>query len=170
MIGYFQHGEELRLNTRALHLQQEELHRQVEETAQLVKAADRQAQAAQQDLQHRQEREDREAAPEFVSDGASFSFGKVMVDLKNRGGEARNVSLHYDGPYEFNFPPKTYVESNGPPARLAFMPRRNQPPDYPIRFSINSTDRLGHGHNQNFELSQDLQLVRVIAPGRSRPS
>ena len=36
MIGYFQHGEELRLNTKALHFQQVELQRQVEETAHRV--------------------------------------------------------------------------------------------------------------------------------------
>ena len=39
VIGYFQHGEELRLNTKALETQQEELRRQVEETARLVEAA-----------------------------------------------------------------------------------------------------------------------------------
>ncbi len=36
VIGYFQHGEELRLNTKALELQHEELSRQVKETARLV--------------------------------------------------------------------------------------------------------------------------------------
>ena len=47
VIGYFQHGEELRLNTRALEAQQEELRRQVEETATLAKNAERQARAAE---------------------------------------------------------------------------------------------------------------------------
>ena len=47
VIGYFQHGEELRLNTRALEAQQEELRRQVEETGKLAKNAERQARAAE---------------------------------------------------------------------------------------------------------------------------
>ena len=47
VIGYFQHGEELRLNTRALEAQQEELRRQVNETATLAKSAERQARAAE---------------------------------------------------------------------------------------------------------------------------
>ena len=41
VIGYFQHGHELRQNTTALRLQQEDLKRQAEEIARLVDATDR---------------------------------------------------------------------------------------------------------------------------------
>ncbi len=47
VIGYFQHGEGLSLNTEALKTQQEELRRQVEETASLAKNSERQAKAAE---------------------------------------------------------------------------------------------------------------------------
>ena len=67
VVGYFQQGEELHLNTKALHAQQEELHQQVKETALLAKAAGEQAQAAQADLEYRQRREAMAAAPLFVS-------------------------------------------------------------------------------------------------------
>ena len=139
VIGYFQHGEELRLNTEALRMQQMELQRQVEETAHLVEAANRQALAAQQDLQHRQEREAREAEPEFILGTESFSSGqaKATINLQNRGGEARDVSLHYDGPYQFKFRPRPYIETNGR-ANLSFTSRGKQPLDYPIRFRITS--------------------------------
>lgn len=40
VIGYFQHGHELRLNTRALRLQQEDLKRQAEEISRLVEATE----------------------------------------------------------------------------------------------------------------------------------
>lgn len=40
VIGYFQHGHELRLNTRALRLQQEDLKRQAEEISRLVDATE----------------------------------------------------------------------------------------------------------------------------------
>ena len=62
VIGYFQHGEELRLNTKALKTQQEELRRQVEETARLVDAA-------REEVRFLQRRERREARPDLVSTG-----------------------------------------------------------------------------------------------------
>ena len=40
VVGYFQHGQELRLNTEALRHQQEELKRQAEEAARLAKATE----------------------------------------------------------------------------------------------------------------------------------
>ena len=48
VVGYFQHGEELRLNTKTLEAQQEELRRQVEETANLARNSERQAKAAEE--------------------------------------------------------------------------------------------------------------------------
>ena len=161
VIGYFQHGDELRLNTEALQLQQKELKLQVKETANLVDAANRQAQAAYQDLEDRREREAREAEPEFVSGVASFSPNEVSIELKNRGGEARMVSLSYAGIYQPIFPPKAYIETNGPPARLVFRPRRSQPLDFPIRFTIKSTDRLGHRHDQEFVFFEEGILERT---------
>ena len=164
--AYFQHGEELRLNTEALRMQQMELQRQVEETAHLVEAANRQALAAQQDLQHRQEREAREAEPEFILGTGSFSSGQATIDLQNRGGEARDVSLHYDGPYQFKFRPRPYIESNGR-ANLSFTSRGNQPLDYPIRFRITSTDRLSHRHNPGFRIFSGPRTCEGMIPGRA---
>ena len=129
------------------------------ETALLVEAAKQQAQAAEQDLQDRRKREAREAEPEFVSGGRSSSAEEVSIQLQNRGGEVRDVSLHYGGPYEYSFPTRVYIESNGK-ARLVFKARHDQPLVYPIRFTINSTDRLGHNHNQEFAYSLD-SLVRL---------
>ena len=161
VIGYFQHGDELRLNTEALQLQQKELKLQVKETANLVEAANRQAQAAYQDLEDRREREAREAEPEFVSGGASVSPNEVSIELKNRGGEARMVSLRYVGIYQPTFPPKPYIETNGPPAKLVFRPGRNQQLHLPIRFTIKSTDRLGHRHDQEFVFLEGGRLDRT---------
>ena len=48
VVGYFQHGKELRLNTEALRLQQDELERQANETRRLARAADRQAIATEE--------------------------------------------------------------------------------------------------------------------------
>ena len=159
VIGYFQHGEELRLNTEALLTQQKELKQQVAETALLVEAANQQVQATEQDLQDRQKREAREAEPEFVLGEASSSLKVARIQLHNRGGEVRDVSLHYGGPYEYNFPTRAYIESNGK-ALLVFRARHDEALVYPIRFTINSTDRLGHNHNQEFEYTVG-SLVRL---------
>ena len=161
VIGYFQHGDELRLNTEALQLQQQELKLQVKETANLVDAANRQAQAAHQDLEDRRKREARQAEPEFVSAGASYSQNEVSIKLKNRGGEARMVSIRYTGRYKPIFPPKAYIETNGSPDTLVFRPGRNHAIDLPIRFTIKSTDRLGHRHDQEFVFLEDGSLART---------
>ena len=58
VIGYFQHGEELRLNTRALETQQEELRQQVKETARL-------ADTGKEEMQFIRERERRQASPTY---------------------------------------------------------------------------------------------------------
>lgn len=47
VLGYVQQGEELRLNTEALRMQQEELRNQVRETAELAAHAARQAKASE---------------------------------------------------------------------------------------------------------------------------
>jgi len=47
VIGYFQHGDELRINTIVLEAQQKELQLQVKETATLAKSSERQAMAAE---------------------------------------------------------------------------------------------------------------------------
>ena len=161
VIGYFQHGDELRINTEALQMQQKELKLQVKETANLVEAANRQAQAAHQDLEDRREREAREAEPEFVSRGARRSPNEVSIELMNRGGEARMVSLSYAGTNQAIFSPEAYIETNGPPATLVFRPGRSPAIDLPIRFTIKSTDRLGHRHDQEFVFLEDGKLERT---------
>ena len=68
VIGYFQHGEEIRLNTKVLKLQQEELRRQVEETATLARNAERQAKAAEDRAFH----ETMAAQPDIAAAGGEF--------------------------------------------------------------------------------------------------
>ena len=145
VIGYFQHGQELQLNTAALRTQQEELHLQVEATKRL-------AEAAQQDLAYRQQREAQEAEPYFVfSLVGSMSPGSVEINIENRGGEVHDVSHQYNGLYQSILHlPTPYIERYGT-ARLEFTFAREL--EWPIRFRINSTDRLGKTHSQECEFS-----------------
>ena len=102
VIGYFQHGKELRLNTKALKTQEEELRRQVKETARLVDATG-------EEVRFLQERERREAMPDLVSTGggATASDG-TLIDLQNRGAEVRDIAISYEGSYDLIFSPTKY--------------------------------------------------------------
>ena len=101
VIGYFQHSEELRLNTKALEAQQEELRRQVQETATLAENAKRQAQATEHlvqlnkaDREREARREIRKAQPHFVDDGGGTSGAEIYTNILNRGNVAKDIELH----------------------------------------------------------------------------
>ena len=167
VIGYFQHGKELRLNTRVLEMQQEELRHQVEETAHLAKNSERQAEATERlvqitkkDLEREQWIEARNAKPEFVDDGGTFSRDKLRKYLKNRGGEARNVKVHYEGDHLLSFSAIKIFESN---ARGTLIVRENNSPlTFPIRFQIICTDLLDNTHTMKFEISESQVLKEIL--------
>ena len=166
VIGYFQHGKELRLNTRVLETQQEELRHQVEETAQLAKNSERQAEATERlvqitkkDLEREQLLEARNAKPEFVGNGSDFSVDKLIIYFRNRGGEARNVEVYYEGDHLLSFFPIKILESN---ARGQLVIRENNSPfTFPIRFQINCTDLLDNAHTMEFEFSESNSLKEI---------
>ena len=167
VIGYFQHGKELRLNTRVLETQQEELRHQVEETAQLAKNSERQAEATERlvqltkkDLERDQWHEARNAKPEFVGSGSAFSVDELIILFRNRGGEARNVKVHYEGDHLLSFSPIKILESN---ARGELVIRENNSPfTFPIRFQINCTDLLDNAHVMEFEFSESHGLKEIL--------
>lgn len=103
IIGYFQQGMELQLNTAALKLQQEELRRQVEETAALVGESRRQAEATTQlvEIQNREHKEATRIAkdriqPRLEWQGFSRSGDGFEVRFQNVGGPAWNLSAKLD--------------------------------------------------------------------------
>ena len=156
VIGYFQHGEELRLNTEALIAQQEELRRQVEETAILAKNSERHteetarlAQITKAGLDRETLKEIRDAKPEFVSSGGGSSGGNITTHIINRGGEARDIEFYYEGVYQLDFSPKDLFTTDTR-GRLT-MKDRNESIQYPIQFRIHCTDRLGIKYEIEFE-------------------
>ena len=162
VIGYFQHGEELRLNTEALKAQQAALQRQVEETEHLVEAAKLQAQVVEQDLKDRQSREAREAKLEFVFGGQVVSGPRIETEIRNRGGEAHNIEVTYDSPHSSSFSPSELVESNGL-AELVIIQDSNHPLEWPIRFGISCTDCRDRRHKFDFELSEAGKIEDISA-------
>lgn len=100
ILGYLQQGEELRLNTRALQLQQEELRHQVAETAKLVLHAETQAQATMDAVLLERQREDnarkekkKAAQPFFAFRGSNDSATASTMKFKNTGGRTRVQSF-----------------------------------------------------------------------------
>ena len=164
VIGYFQHGEELRLNTRALEAQQEELRRQVEETATLAQNAERQAQATEglvqlneADREHAAWREVMEAQPIFVEHGGGSSGAEVYTNLLNRGGVALDLELFYDGPNWLEISPTRRLDSNQE-TKLTLRQVRGQRLDFPVQFALAYTDRLAARRLRRFELSEHHEV------------
>ena len=89
VVGYFQHGEQLRLNSKELHLQYVELRRQVDETRNLVDAA-------KSELRFQEEREARAASPVFIFRGGGNSEREAKHDLHNFGAGVRDVEFSCD--------------------------------------------------------------------------
>ena len=166
VIGYFQHGKELRLNTRVLETQQQELRHQVEETAHLAKSSERQARATERlvqitkkDLEHEQWSKARNAKPEFVGAGSSISVNKLEILFRNCGGEARDVKVHYEGNHLLAFSPIQIFDSKVR-GKLVFR-ENNSPFTFPIRFQINCTDLLDNAHTMEFEFSEPNSLKEI---------
>ena len=176
VIGYFQHGDELRLNTKALEAQQEELRQQVAETALLAQNAERHAEATEKlALLTRMEqvrdaqREARAAQPEFIFGGSTISGREIVVKLQNRGGEARNVRAEYSGPHHMTSSLRAILELNAI-FSLKITQTSNITIEYPIVFSIFCADLLGTEHSFTFEYSQNEGLNEVSHERKSSAS
>ena len=170
VIGYLQHGEELRLNTRALNAQKEELGRQVAETAILAGNAERQARATEDLAQQNKEGQEREALrqaleaqPELIGAGGSSSGAGLLTNIVNRGGEAKDIELICERPHRLGFSPKRRLDSGGKAMLTVWQGEETL--RFPIRFSIGYTDKFGSRHKRDFELRENHEL-REIPDGK----
>ena len=170
VIGYFQHGEELRLNTKALRAQQQELQRQVEQTAVLANNAARQAAATEELARLDEEREvrekllrERDAQPEFIDVGGGSSREEIHRKIKNRGADATIIELNCTGAYFLNIAPAERLET-GSTAKLT-LSRKNWPLEFPIRFSISYTDKFGKRQTKECELQKDHKFREMLGGG-----
>ena len=164
VIGYFQHGQELRLNTEALKAQQEELRRQVEETAILAKSAERQAQANEElvtlnrtEQQREIERRVAAAQPMFVGYGGS-SGGKFSQGILNQGADITDIEIRclnhpklVDKLFRYNIWKRDDSRNLGFGSGLNYT-------DFPIAISISYNDNLGTRNSRKFKVSADHEL------------
>ena len=161
VVGYFQQGEELRLNTQALEAQQEELRRQVQETAFLAKNAERQAAAAElladlnwNEKEQMELKEKLEAQPIFWRPGGgSVTGGKIKTNVVNRGGEVTDVKLGYEGPYRLTLS-RSRLWKNEEDAELTLHQPKDVPLEFPFEFSISYVDKFGEEHVKHFEYTK----------------
>ena len=110
VVGYFQHGRELRLNTDVLKAQERELRQQVSATTKLAEVAAREAKAAE-DLadatrtgqQRAETREIEEAQPVFVRVSSTQNSTMISIKVQNRGGEARDLEIESDDPTKLSW-------------------------------------------------------------------
>ena len=167
VIGYFQHGQELHLNTRALKAQEDELRRQVEATTTLADNAERQARAAEGLVQiSHAERERAQgleivaAQPVLVGAGGSSSGAQFIQDFQNRGGEVTDPELDYQGPHSLTLSPSGRLESDAK-GRLTLLQTKGVPLQYPIRFGLTYTDRFRNRRVQRYEIRQGWDLRDV---------
>ena len=166
VIGYFQHGEELRLNTMALHVQQEELRRQVEETATLARSAERQAKASEElallnkaDQEREAVREELDAQPVFVEGGGRSGRNGYETNIQNRGGEITDIELNYGGPYTVTISTQRRLTQGGK-ATVTVDPGR-EALVFPVRFRMEYTDRLDKRREKEFELGEQHEFREV---------
>lgn len=155
------------LNTRALETQQEELRRQVEETSQLSKNSERHARATEHlaritkiALDRETMSEAKDAEPEFVDAGGSSGGAEFSTRIKNRGGEARNVRVEYEGPHQLRFRTVRIFDSDTQ-RNLILNLKHGVPFEFPVKFTIKCTDRLGCRHAMEFELLDSHELRKI---------
>lgn len=163
VLGYFQQGEELRLNTKALLAQEAELRRQVEETAALVRNAERQAAAAEKlatDSAAATERaallEERLAQPSFKGGGGSGAGGNLRVIVRNSGGNATDLSVM--GPHGVNMllEPLDVIRTG----EVGYL-QIKWDGSYPFKFTIAYRDKFQKTQSQTFEMYEPFKFQNV---------
>ena len=154
VIGYFQQGEELSLNTKALELQQKE-------TATLARNMDREAKVSEE-LMFRQTMA---SQPDIVTAGggscnAPYDDYDYRVTLNNRGETATEIKLHYEGLHGLGFRPLDRWNRDDSAELYVRLVRDNDnDPEFPIRFRFEYTDRLQKRRTREGELWENYRIT-----------
>lgn len=170
VIGYFQQGEELRLNTKALMTQQEELRRQVEETALLAKSSERQAVAAEllahvnkSEAEKEEQRIKRDAQPSFWPSGGSASSRTITTNIVNEGGTAFDAKLMYSGPLNLKLTSVEGKWEKGQTGKLVLHQHRDELPQYPFEFVLVFSDKFGEAQEKRFVYESQHKFGENVA-------
>lgn len=146
IIGYFQHGAELRINTQALKAQQIELEQQVKETSLLVETAE-------MDLKYRQEMDARRAAPVFMLGPSSdVSDDRARLIIVNRGAEVYDAEIEYHGSHKCQSRMAEVLGGSIDHYLQVYICKEGKSPILPIRLNISYRTRLGDEGNREYEI------------------
>ncbi len=158
VIGYFQQGKELSLNTKALLTQEKELKRQAEATADLVKYYEQHADAAEAltklNIQEHREIEKEKVAPkfEFTSSAKNVKGGVDVIDygIVNLGGRATNFELIPEGDFSVSINPSDDIRENEGGVIHIEIPQER---DKIFFFRMKYIDELGEIIEKRYEFS-----------------
>ena len=167
VVGYFQQGRELRLNTRALEAQERELRRQVSATVELAENSAREARATE-DLadatkasrERAEARESEEAQPVFEGAGSFKSETVIDIKVKNRGGDARDLEIVDGDAQRLSWNRPHFGSGDRGNLRVRPGPRGWE---FPKRFRFRYRDRFGEQRYREMEVDGD-QLIDVDTP------
>ena len=167
VLGYFQQGEELRLNTKALQAQEDELKHLVEQNVLLAQNSDRQAAASESIAVATNTAQDREiqrqssaAQPMIVYRKAHNFTGGVTITVENVGGMAKGAAASCDGPLTLELAAPIHW-ANGENASIRIqMPSLK----FPIDFRLTYKNIFGESEIQvyRFKAASFLELVETI--------
>jgi hypothetical protein len=122
VLGYFQQGEELSQNTKALELQARELALQTKETQNLVKETARQTELTKLELEHslkiyqsEEKRKSEAAKPRFILQGHSIGGNKIEQTFINMGGKITDlfVNTENENAKNIDINPKNLLDHQG---------------------------------------------------------
>lgn len=163
VLGYLQQGEELRLNTEALHAQQAELRRQVAETATLAANSERQAAAAEQlalatksEVQRAMLREEAESWPLFRAAGGQRSGARTEIRVRNDGAAVKQLSIFGPPGVGLTLKPSDLFRHDYEGSLVV-----QSASSYPFTFKIKFSDRNNNEREQAYEMVEAFSFVEV---------
>jgi hypothetical protein len=158
ILGYFQQGIELRLNTRALELQAEELKNSVAHQKDLVEVTKTQVANELESIRHERAAQAEAARPKFVFSGVGGSFGAInryRTSITNVGATATEVALTVDPAFADMSLNKVAVWSTGEEKEFKWT-YKNGVADYDSILYVNYVDAAGQPGAQQFSFTRDL--------------
>jgi hypothetical protein len=163
VLGYLQQGEELRLNTEALHAQQEELRRQVAETAVLAANSERQAIAAEQlavatltEAQRSALKEATDAMPIFRPEGGNGHGAQTMIRIRNAGATISKVTAACTNGGHIRIEPMEVFEAGGRGAIIV-----DNVTTWPFIFTISYRNKFSNHQTKTYEMVTQFQFLEI---------
>jgi hypothetical protein len=160
VIGYFQQGEELRLNTKALQAGQEALKRQVAETALSAKHPARQVDASKPSRSPNKKKAGRSkskerttAQPRFAAEGGRQSGRTIETTVENKGAEIQEISINSPAPHGLSVSPIKLWKA-GQRGTVTITQKEGISLEWPIPFSITYKDSRGQRYTRRYQFTK----------------